>query len=96
MSAIEQLFLTISAIAGSTALWKFFETRLKAKIERQKEMEQNSDTSQYREALKKRVEQMSVELEEARRMILALTQEVAELRTENKYLKKEIDILKSK
>ena len=96
MNTVEQIFITISAIAGSTALWKFFETRLKAKMDRNKEIEQNSDTSQYREDLKKRVEQMSAELEEARQMILALTKEVAELRTENKYLKKEIDILKSK
>ena len=96
MNNTEQIFLTISAIVGSTALWKFFETRLKVRTERQKEQEQNSDSSQYREDLKQRVEQMSKELEEARQMILVLTEEVAALRTENKYLQKEIDILKSK
>ena len=46
MSALEQFFLMITALAGSTALWKFFETRLKARAEQKKIMIENSDTNQ--------------------------------------------------
>lgn len=96
MSAIEQFFLMISAVAGSTAVWKYLESRLKARTERRKLMLENSDTNQYREDLKKRVEEMSEQLEEANLRILKLTEEVAALRTENKYLHKEIEELKNK
>ena len=96
MNNLEQLFVMLTAVAGSTALWKFFETRLKARMDRQKEREENSDNSQYRNDLKARVEQMSIELKEAQDKILALTEEVAELRVENTYLKKEIERLKDK
>ena len=96
MTNLEQLFVMISAVAGSTALWKFFETRLRVKAERQKELEENSDTSQYREDLKARVEKLSKDLETANEQIKALIEEVAILKTENKYLRKEIDRLKEK
>jgi len=46
--------------------------------------------------LKKRVEEMSVALDSANLKILELTQKVAELETENRYLHREIDILKRK
>lgn len=96
MTNLEQMFIAISAIAGSTALWKFAETRITLKAKQKKEREENSDSSLYRMDLMKRVEEMSHELEEARQQILELTKEVAELRTENKFLQKEIEILKSK
>lgn len=96
MGNLEQFFIMLSAVAGSTALWKFFETRLKMKNDRQKEKEANSDSSLYRMDLMKRVEQMSQELDEAREQILKLTEEVAELRVENTFLKKEIERLKDK
>ena len=94
MSALEQLFLTITAIAGSGVMWKFFETRLKARAEQKKMMMLNSDSSQYREDLKMRVERLSADLEEATEKIIELTKKVAELETENKYLHKEIEELK--
>jgi len=96
MEGLEQFFIMLTALAGSTAVWKFFESRMKMKAQQKKEEYDNSDNTQYKEDLKKRVEEMSVALEEANQKILKLTEEVAELRTENKYLQKEIDILKSK
>ena len=96
MDSLEQFFLLLTAVAGSTAIWKFFETRLKTKAEQKKIMYENSDSSQYRADLKDRVEKLQQDLEEATEKILELTKKVAELETENKYLKKEIDILKSK
>lgn len=96
MSSAEQILITIGTIAGSAGLWKFFEARLKMKAEQRKDEIQNNDGVQYRDDLKNRVEKMSMALEEANAKILELTQKVAELETENRYLKREIDILKRK
>ena len=96
MNSTEQIFITIGTIAGSAGIWKFFEARLKLKAEQRKDELQNNDGVQYRDDLKNRVEKMSVALEEASAKILELTQKVAELETENRYLHREIDILKRK
>jgi peptidoglycan hydrolase CwlO-like protein len=94
MNSTEQILITIGTIAGSAGIWKFFEARLKLKAEQRKDELQNNDGVQYRDDLKNRVEKMSVALEEASAKILELTQKVAELETENRYLHREIDILK--
>ena len=94
MDSTEQILITLGTIAGSAGLWKFFEARLKLKAEQRKDDIQNNDGVQYRDDLKNRVEKMSVALEEANARILELTQKVAELETENRYLHREIDILK--
>lgn len=94
MNSTEQILIIIGTIAGSTGLWKFFEARLKVKAEQRRSDIQNNDGAQYRDDLKNRVEKMSLALEEANAKILELTQKVAELETENKYLHREIDILK--
>jgi len=96
MSELEQIFITLTAIAGSTALWKFFETRLKTRAEQKKLEMENSDGSLYREDMRMRIEQLQKDLEEATDSIIALTKKVAELETENKFLKKEIEELKNK
>jgi hypothetical protein len=96
MNSTEQILITIGTIAGSAGIWKFFEARLKLKAEQRKDELQNNDGVQYRDDLKNRVEKMSVALEEASAKILELTQKVAELETENRYLHREIDILKRK
>jgi len=96
MSELEQIFITLTAIAGSTALWKFFETRLKTRAEQRKLEMENSDGSLYREDMRMRIEQLQKDLEEATDSIIALTKKVAELETENKFLKKEIEELKNK
>ena len=96
MTNLEQVFVTISAIAGSTALWKFFETRLKARLEQKNKELESSDSTQYRMDLQNRVEKMSQDLEEANAKILALIEEVSILKTENKYLNQEIERLKNK
>ena len=96
MDSTQQILITLGTIAGSAGLWKFFEARLKLKAEQRKDELQNNDGVQYRDDLKNRVEKMSLALEEASAKILELTQKVAELETENRYLHREIDILKRK
>ena len=94
MDSLEQIFITIGAIAGSAGLWKYFETKMKLKEERKKAEIDNDGDLQYREDLKERVEKMSKQLEEANEKILLVTKKVGELEVENKYLQREIDILK--
>ena len=96
MGNLEQFFIMLTAVAGSTAIWKYLESRLKIRAEQRKIEMENSDGSQFREDLKKRVEELSKDLEEATEKIIQLTKKVAELETENKYLHKEIEELKNK
>lgn len=96
----KELIIAVATILGSGAAFKFYETVIKNKKEAAKELrqearEENPETM-FREDLLKRVNEMSAALESAQTKILGLTQKVAELETENKYLQREIDILKRK
>ena len=94
----KELIIAVVTILGSGAAFKFYESFIKTKKEearelRQERREENPETM-FREDLLKRVNEMSTSLESAQSEILRLTQKVAELETENKYLKREVDILK--
>lgn len=94
----KELIIAVVTILGSGAAFKFYETFIKTKKDearelRQERREENPETM-FREDLLKRVNEMSTSLETAQSEILRLTQKVAELETENKYLKREVDILK--
>lgn len=96
----KELIIAAITILGSGAAFKFYEVVIKNKREsarelRQEQREENPETM-FRDDLLKRVNEMSVALESANVKILGLTQKVAELETENKYLQREIDILKRK
>ena len=96
----KELIIAVVTILGSGAAFKFYENLIKAKKDEARELrmekrEENPETM-FREDLLKRVEEMSAALESANAKILGLTQKVAELETENKYLQREIDILKRK
>ena len=94
----QELIIAVATILGSGAAFKFYEYTIKNKREsarelRQERREENPETM-FREDLLKRVNDMNESLEEAQLKILSLTQKVAELETENKFLTREIDILK--
>lgn len=96
----KELIVAIVTILGSGAAFKFYEYLMRNKREAARELrqeirEENPETM-FRDDLLKRVNEMSVALESANAKILGLTQKVAELETENKYLQREIDILKRK
>jgi len=96
----QQLIIAVITILGSGAAFKFYEYTMRSKRESARELRkerwnENPETM-FRDDLKKRVEEMSVALDLAGVKILELTQKVAELETENKYLHREIDILKRK
>lgn len=96
----KELIIAVVTILGSGAAFKFYENVIKVKREsarelRQEMREENPETM-FRDDLLKRVNEMSIALESANAKILGLTQKVAELETENRYLQREIDILKRK
>lgn len=96
----KELIIALVTILGSGAAFKFYEIVIKTKKEaarelRQEERAENPETM-FRDDLLKRVNEMSAALDAAQVKILSLTQKVAELETENRYLQREIDILKRK
>ena len=91
-----QIILAVVTLLGSAGIWKYAEARLRVKAELRKEEQSSNDTVLYRDDLKSRVEEMDKALKEAHKELLALTEKVAKLETENSFLRREIDILKSK
>ena len=91
-----QIILAIVTLLGSAGIWKYAEARLRVKADLKREEKSDSDTVLYRDDLKKRVEEMDAALKEAHKELLELTQKVAKLETENTFLRREIDILKSR
>ena len=94
----KELIIAVVTILGSGAAFKFYESFIKTKKEEARELRQErreeNPEAMFREDLLKRVNEMSTSLETAQSEILRLTQKVAELETENRYLKREVDILK--
>jgi len=97
MESIE-IIIAVITILGSGAAFKFYENYIRNKRESARELrvERRSENPEtmFREDLLKRVNEMSASLEEAQTTILNLTQRVAELETENKFLTREIDLIK--
>jgi uncharacterized protein HemX len=103
MDNITEIVTIIGGVLGTAGIWKFAEARLKLKAEQKKDENQNSDTVQYRDDLKKRVskleellEHSAQEKDELRKQILTLTEQVASLRTKVEFLEKENERLKMK
>ena len=94
----KELIIAVVTILGSGAAFKFYENVIKTKRDSERELrkEQREDNPEtmFRDDLLKRVNEMSTSLETAQGEILRLTQKVAELETENRYLQREIDIIK--
>lgn len=91
-----EIIIALFTILGSASAFKLYEYIIKSKKETQRELRRENPETMFREDLMKRVEEMSHALDAANVRILELTQKVAELETENKYLHREIDILKRK
>ena len=94
----KELIIAVITILGSGAAFKFYESFIKTKKDEARELrkeqrEENPETM-FRDDLLKRVNELSAALEDAQGKILDLTQKVASLETENKFLTREIDILK--
>lgn len=93
-----EIIIAVVTILGSGAAFKFYENYIRNKRESARELREvkrsENPETMFREDLLKRVNEMSASLEEAQTTILNLTQRVAELETENKFLTREIDLIK--
>jgi len=103
MESWVQIIVTIVGVLGSASIWKYLESRLKAKTDLKKTELENSDGVQYRDDLKHRVRnlesllaQSSDDKDELRNQVLTLTAEVNALRVKVEFLEKENEILKSR
>jgi len=96
MTDTAQIIITLVGVLGSASIWKYMEFRLKSKNQTRKENIGNSDTVQFRDDLKARVQRLEELLTESNDKVLLLTAEVSQLRTEVRFLTKENDRLKDK
>lgn len=96
MDNMTQIVITIVGIFGTAGIWKYLETRLKARFENQKEIMQQDDGIQFRDNLKERVARLEDLLGKANDQVITLTAEVHALRTEVAFLHRENERLKMK
>ena len=86
----------VAAVTGvfSAGAFKFYEFMLKQK--REKQVEEKAEQTLYRDDLIKRVEKLEQERDEHLEQIIELMTEVAGLKVEIDYVKRENEILKLK
>lgn len=94
MDNLTTIIVTITTVLFSASAWQFYEKRMKMKSEEDKA--DRSEQNMYRDDLKdrvKRLEQLLAdsadEKDKMREQILALTEEVSELRVKVTFLEKE-------
>ncbi len=92
--------VTLVTVLTSAGAWKFYEKRMALKASENKD--EKTEQNIYRDDLRERVRKLesllktsSDEKDEMRAQILALTQEVSELRVKVAFLEKENDRLKN-
>ena len=100
---LTEILVPLIGILSTAGIWQYLQFRQKHKLETQKYNDQASPDVLYRNDLKARVnkleqllEESSKEKDEMRLRIEQLMSEVAALRVEVEYLKKENDRLKDK
>ena len=86
----------VAAVTGvfSAGAFKFYEFMLKQK--REKQVEEKAEQTLYRDDLIKRVERLEQERDEHLEQIIELMSEVAGLKVEVDYVKRENELLKLK
>jgi len=86
----------VAAVTGvfSAGAFKFYEFMLKQK--REKQVEEKAEQTLYRDDLIKRVERLEEERDEHLEQIIELMSEVAALKVEVGYVKRENEMLKMK
>lgn len=101
MDVLQQIMLTIGAVAGSTALWTFLAERIKTKAKLKESEMKNNDGNLYRDDLKNRVSNLEKlllkstnEKDELNNKVLQLTAEVSSLKVKVDFLEKENERLK--
>tara|TARA_R110002012_G_scaffold69650_2_gene180156 strand:+ start:696 stop:983 length:288 start_codon:yes stop_codon:yes gene_type:complete len=85
------IITTISVLFGAGG-WKFYEFLIKSRREKQKE--EKSEQTIYRDDLRLRVERLEKEKDECKDRLLELTEKVTALSVELTFIKKENERLK--
>ena len=100
---INEIIVPLIGVLSTAGIWQYLQFRQKHKLETQKYNDGASPDVLYREDLKQRVnklerllEESSQEKDEMRARIEQLIAEVAKLRVEVEYLKRENDRLKDR
>ena len=93
-SNITSIIITIVSVLGATGAWKFYELLVKQKREREKE--DRSEKTIYRDDLKFRVDKLEKGKDECMTSLITINAELSALRIKLEYIEEENKVLKIK
>tara|TARA_R110001606_G_scaffold36084_1_gene104048 strand:- start:290 stop:589 length:300 start_codon:yes stop_codon:yes gene_type:complete len=93
-SNITSIIITVVSVLGATGAWKFYELLIKQKREREKE--DKSEKTIYRDDLKFRVDKLEKGKDECMTSLITINAELAALRIKLEYIEEENKVLKIK
>ena len=93
-SNITSIIITVVSVLGATGAWKFYELLVKQKREREKE--DRSEKTIYRDDLKFRVDKLEKGKDECMTSLITINSELAALKIKLEFIEKENNILKIK
>ena len=93
-SNITSIIITVVSVLGATGAWKFYELLIKQKREREKE--DRSEKTIYRDDLKFRVDKLEQGKDECMTSLITINAELAALKIKLEFIEKENNILKIK
>jgi|TARA_R110000803_G_scaffold136191_1_gene203162 flagellar basal body-associated protein FliL len=93
-SNITSIIITVVSVLGATGAWKFYELLVKQKREREKE--DRSEKTIYRDDLKFRVDKLEKGKDECMTSLITINAELAALRIKLEYIEEENKVLKIK
>ena len=93
-SNITSIIITVVSVLGATGAWKFYELLVKQKREREKE--DRSEKTIYRDDLKFRVDKLEKGKDECMTSLITINSELAALRIKLEYIEEENKVLKIK
>lgn len=91
---ITTIIITAISVIGGAGGWKFYEFLIKNK--REKEKEERSEQTIYRDDLKNRVEKLELEKDICQNNVLDISNQLAALTVKVEFLEKENEVLKIK
>ncbi len=89
---LTSIIITIITLLFSGGAWKFYEYLIKNK--RQKQKDKREEETIYRDDLKARVEKLEKEKEDCKEQLMIMSTQLAALRVEVEYIRRENDRLK--
>lgn len=93
-SNITSIIITVVSVLGATGAWKFYELLIKQKREREKE--DKSEKTIYRDDLKFRVDKLEKGKDECMTSLITINAELSVLRIKLEYIEEENKVLKIK